>query len=231
VIYSARRREPALGTAPRITGMASDTQLDMESADLERAVQYLREGGIVAIPTDTLYGLAVDVFNRSAIDRVFAVKGRPKDLALPVLVGDWNQVKRVAKNLSPQARTLADSFWPGGLTLVLEKADGLPDQVTAEGQTVAVRMPDHPVPIHLTQGLGLPITGTSANISGRADLLSLTELTNQIGGLVDQVITAGPEPKGIASTVIDITGGEPKLLRQGVISFESILEAWETGRR
>ncbi|MEE3248116.1 MAG: Sua5/YciO/YrdC/YwlC family protein, partial [Chloroflexota bacterium] len=93
--------------------MASDTQLDMESADLERAVQYLREGGIVAIPTDTLYGLAVDVFNRSAIDRVFAVKGRPKDLALPVLVGDWNQVKRVAKNLSPQARTLADSFWPG----------------------------------------------------------------------------------------------------------------------
>ena len=231
MIYSARRREPALGTAPRITGMASDTQLDMESADLERAVQYLREGGIVAIPTDTLYGLAVDVFNRSAIDRVFAVKGRPKDLALPVLVGDWNQVKRVAKNLSPQARTLADSFWPGGLTLVLEKADGLPDQVTAEGQTVAVRMPDHPVPIHLTEGLGLPITGTSANISGRADLLSLTELTDQIGGLVDKVITAGPEPKGIASTVIDITGGEPKLLRQGVISFESILEAWETGRR
>ena len=82
MIYSARRRDPALGTAPRITGMASDTQLDMESADLERAVQYLREGGIVATPTDTLYGLAVDVFNRSAIDRVFAVKGRPKDLSL-----------------------------------------------------------------------------------------------------------------------------------------------------
>ena len=231
MIYSARRRDPALGTAPRITGKASDTQLDMESADLERAVQYLREGGIEATPTDTLYGLAVDAFNRSAIDRVFAVKGRPKDLALPVLVGDWNQVKRVAKNLPPQARTLAGSFWPGGLTLVLEKADDLPDQVTAEGQTVAVRMPDHPVPIHLTEGLGLPITGTSANISGGADLLSLTELTDHIGGLVDQVITAGPEPKGIASTVIDITGGEPKLLRQGVISFESILEAWETGPR
>ena len=203
----------------------------MESADLERAVQHLKDNGVVAIPTDTLYGLAAYAFSHSAVDRVFAVKGRPKDLALPVLVGSWEQVEKVAKNLPPQTQILAERFWPGGLTMVVEKADALPDQLTAGGPTVAVRMPDHPVPIALIQGLGSPITGTSANISGGADLLSLAELTRQIGSLVDQVVEVGPEPKGIASTVIDITGGEPKLLRQGVILFESILEAWETGPR
>ena len=209
--------------------MATDTQLDMESSDLKMAVQRIKDGGVVVIPTDTLYGLAADVFNHSAIDRVFAVKGRPKDLALPVLVSNWGQVKRVAKNLSPQARALADIFWPGGMTLVVEKAEGLPDQLTAGGPTVAVRMPAHPVPLHLAEEFGSPITGTSANISGKADLLSLAELTDQIGGLVDQVIMAGPEPNGGASTVIDITGTMPRLLRQGVIPFESILETWENG--
>ncbi len=195
---------------------------------MERAVQHLKDNGVLAIPTDTLYGLAADVFSPPAIDRVFAVKGRPKDLALPVLVDGWEQVKTVAKNLPPRAQALADRFWPGGLTLVVEKADGLPDQLTAVGSTVAVRMPDHPVPIQLIEGLGSPITGTSANISGGADVLSMAELTEQIGSLVDQVVQAGPEPKGTASTVVDITGENPKLLRQGAIPFEFILETWET---
>ena len=131
-------------------------------------------------------------------------------MALPVLVSNWGQVKRVAKNLSPQARALADIFWPGGMTLVVEKAEGLPDQLTAGGPTVAVRMPAHPVPLHLAEEFGSPITGTSANISGKADLLSLAELTGHIGGLVDQIIMTGPEPNGVASTVIDITGTMPR---------------------
>ena len=147
MIYSARRRYPAPGTASRMTGMATDTQQNMEPADLERAVQHLKDNGVLAIPTDTLYGLAADVCRPPAIDGGFAVKGRPKDLALPVLVGGWDQVKMVAKNLPPQAQALTDRFWPGGLTLVVEKAEGLPDQLTAGGHTVAVRMPDHPVPI------------------------------------------------------------------------------------
>ena len=228
MIYSARRRYPAPSTASRMTKMATDTQRDMDSADVERAVQHLKSGGVVAIPTDTLYGLAADAFSPSAIDRIFSVKGRPKDLALPVLVGSWEQVERVAKNLPPQAQALTERFWPGGLTMVVEKADGLPDQLTAGGPTVAVRMPDHPVPIALIQGLGSPITGTSANISGGADLLSLAELTEEIGSLVDQVVTTGPKPKGTASTVINITNQQPKLLRQGAIPFEAILESWES---
>lgn len=199
----------------------------MEGIDLERAVAVLKNGGVVAIPTDTLYGLAADVFNTAALDRVFAVKGRPDDLALPVLVSGWEQVKRVAKNFPPQAQNLAEQFWPGALTLVFEKISGLPDRLTAGGPTVAVRMPGHPVPIQLIDGLGGPITGTSANISGDADLLTLAELTDQIGSRVDYIVKSGPVPEGKASTVIDITSGHPKLLRDGAIPFERLLRTWE----
>ena len=195
---------------------------------MERAVQHLKDGGVVAIPTDTLYGLAADVFNPTALDRIFAVKGRPKDLALPVLVSSWDQVEKVAQNVPPQAQALAEQFWPGGLTLVLEKAPGVPDQLTAGGPTVAVRMPDHQVPLQLINGLGGPITGTSANISGGPDLLTLTDLTEHMAEKVDQIVGVGPEPKGAASTVIDITSGDPRLLRQGVIPFESVVNTWET---
>ncbi|MCH8298875.1 MAG: threonylcarbamoyl-AMP synthase [Chloroflexi bacterium] len=205
-----------------------DTQGDMEGIDLERAVAVLKNGGVVAIPTDTLYGLAADVFNPAALDRVFAVKGRPDDLALPVLVSGWEQVKRVAENFPPQAQNLAERFWPGGLTLVVQKIPGLPDRLTAGGPTVAVRMPGHPVPIQLIDGLGGPITGTSANISGDADIPSLAELTAQIGGRVDYIVKSGPVPEGKASTVIDITSGHPKLLREGAIPFDRVLQTWET---
>lgn len=200
----------------------------MEEIDLERAVGVLQNGGVVAIPTDTLYGLAADVFNPAALDLIFAIKGRPKDLALPVLVSSWKQVDQVAENIPAQARVLAERFWPGALTMVMRKAPGLPDQLTAGRPTVAVRMPDHPVPTGLTEGLGGPITGTSANISGGADLMTLAELTAELGGRVDHVVTGGPEPKGTASTIIDITEGDPKLLREGAIPFEQVLRAWET---
>ena len=224
MIYSARRRHLRAGRGPVVV----DTQGDMEGIDLERAVAVLKNGGVVAIPTDTLYGLAADVFNPAALDRVFAVKGRPDDLALPVLVSGWEQVKRVAENFPPQAQNLAERFWPGGLTLVVQKIPGLPDRLTAGGPTVAVRMPGHPVPIQLIDGLGGPITGTSANISGDADIPSLAELTAQIGGRVDYIVKSGPVPEGKASTVIDITSGHPKLLREGAIPFERVLQTWET---
>ena len=224
MIYSARRRHLRAGRGPVVV----DTQGDMEGIDLERAVAVLKNGGVVAIPTDTLYGLAADVFNPAALDRVFAVKGRPDDLALPVLVSGWEQVKRVAENFPPQAQNLAERFWPGGLTLVVQKIPGLPDRLTAGGPTVAVRMPGHPVPIQLIDGLGGPITGTSANISGDADIPSLAELTAQIGGRVDYIVKSGPVPEGKASTVIDITSGHPKLLREGAIPFDRVLQTWET---
>jgi L-threonylcarbamoyladenylate synthase len=200
----------------------------MEAIDLERAVGVLKNGGVVVIPTDTLYGLAADVFNTAALDQVFAIKGRPENLALPVLVSGWEQVELVSEDLPSQTQTLVARFWPGALTLVVRKAPGLPDRLTAGGPTVAVRMPDHPAPIDLIDGLGGPITGTSANISGEADLLTLTELSAEIGCQVDYILTDGPEPKGTASTVVDITSGQPKLLREGTVPFEQVLLTWET---
>lgn len=182
----------------------------------------------MAIPTDTLYGLAADIFNPTALDRVFAVKGRSEDQALPVLISGWEQVERVAKDIPTQAKGLAERFWPGPLTLVVLRSEGVPDRLTAGGPTVALRMPAHPVPIELINGLGGPISGTSANISGGADPSTLEELTAQIGARVDYVVNSGPAPRGTASTVVDITSQRPKLLREGAISFELVLETWDT---
>ena len=219
-LLSVRQRVPIL----------ADTQCEMEAIDLERAIRVLENGGVIVIPTDTLYGLAADVFNIAAIDRVFDIKGRPEGLALPVLVSGWEQVAKTAKNVPPQAQALAERFWPGALTMVVAKAAGLPDRLTARGPTVAVRMPDHSTPIQLINGLGGPITGTSANISGGADPLTLAELTDQLGGHVAHIFNEGPTPKGTASTVVDITSGEPKLLREGAIPFEQVLQTWQTAK-
>ena len=180
------------------------------------------------MPTDTLYGLAADVFDPAAIDRVFAAKGRSENLALPVLVSEWEQVKLVAKDVPRQAKGLAERFWPGALTLVMLKADGVPDRLTAGGPTVAVRMPAHPVPIELIKGLGGPITGTSANISGETDPSTIEELTTQMGNGVDYIIKSGPAPAGTASTVVDIIKQQPLLLREGTIPFSEVLAAWES---
>ena len=182
----------------------------------------------MAIPTDTLYGLAADIYNPTALDRVFAVKGRNEDQALPVLISGWEQVERVAKDIPPQAKYLVERFWPGPLTMVVLRSEGLPDRLTAGGPTVAVRMPAHPVPMALIEKLGGPISGTSANVSGGADPSNLEELNAQIGGRVDYIVKSGPPPMGTASTVVDITSRRPKLLREGSISFELVLETWDT---
>ncbi|MDE0823449.1 MAG: L-threonylcarbamoyladenylate synthase [Dehalococcoidia bacterium] len=202
----------------------------MKSEDLEKAVNHLKDGGVVAIPTDTLYGLAADVFNPTALDRIFAIKGRPDDLALPVLVNGWDQLNKMANDLPLPAEKLVERFWPGGLTLVVQKAPDVPDRLTAGIATVAVRMPDHEAPLALIKGLGGPITGTSANISGGPDLISLAELIDQMGTRVDYVLKCGPEPKGTASTVVDITSNTPKLLREGAIPFDQVLTVWDSAQ-
>ena len=205
----------------------ADTQEQTAVADLAKALQHLQDGGVVAIPTDTLYGLAADVFNLAALDRVFQVKERSENLALPVLVSSWQQVAMVAKDIPAQAEALADRFWPGALTLVALKAEKVPDRLTAGRSTVAIRMPGHPVPIQLAHSLGGPITGTSANITGGADPSSIKELTAQIGGRVDYIVTSGPAPDGTASTIVDVSSDGPRLIREGAIPFHLIMETWD----
>lgn len=192
--------------------------------ELDKAFTALDNDGVVVFPTDTLYGLGADVFSLPALQRIFAIKGRPAELALPVLVAGLDQVESVALPMTNQAQQLAERFWPGPLTLVMRRSPELPDLVTGGADTVAVRMPAHRIPLALARRLGRPITGTSANLSGSPDLLDLDSIDSQLGNLVDYIIRAGPSPEGTGSTVVDITGDEPRILRDGAISLEEIME-------
>ena len=192
--------------------------------ELDKAFAALDNGGVVVFPTDTLYGLGADVFSLPALQRIFAIKGRPAELALPVLVAGLDQVESVALPMSNQAQELAERFWPGPLTLVMRRSPELPDLVTGGADTVAVRMPAHRIPLALARRLGRPITGTSANLTGQPDLLDLDSIENQLGNLVDYIIRSGPPPEGTGSTVVDITRNVPRLLREGAISLEEIME-------
>ena len=194
----------------------------MNQHDLEAAVHCLEAGGVVAVPTDTLYGLAADAFNTEAIEKVFAIKERPEGMALPVLLSGVGQLASVTSCVPDAVATLAEAYWPGPLTLILERSDALPPRLTAAGTTVAVRVPAHPVPRELARLLGRPITGTSANISGAPDPRTLDELREQLGGRVDCLIEAGPSPAGTASTILDLSGDEPGLVREGAIPFAEI---------
>ncbi len=189
---------------------------------IDDAVRLLAGGGVVAVPTDTLYGLAADALNSDAIERVFAIKERPEGLALPVLLADIDQLQQVARDVPLPLFAVAEAFWPGPLTLIVERNDALPPRLTAGNPTVAVRVPDHPVPRELARKLGRPITGTSANISGAPDPQTLEELRAQVGARVDLLITDGPLPAGVASTIVDMSGDTPKLVREGAIPYEAI---------
>ena len=199
-------------------GERAETPMD----ELEKAVRILKEGGVAAIPTDTLYGLAADALNADAIERVFAIKERPEGMALPVLLADLEQLSAVGRDLPESVCLLGGRYWPGPLTLIVRRAEGLPARLTAGQETVAVRVPDHQVPRELARRLGRPVTGTSANISGAEDPQSLEELRRQVGGRVDCVLSVGPLPAGTASTIVDITGATPKLIREGAIPFAEI---------
>ena len=196
------------------------------TTDLQRAiydaVEVLRGGGLVAFPTDTLYGLGADVLSLEAVGRVFLAKGRASGSGLPVLVSCVSDLDLVVAWVPDVAARLMEGFWPGGLTLVLKRAPGLPRLVSGGGDTVAVRMPDHPVPLELIERLGRPITGTSANPSGGPDPVSADRVRDLLGNKVDYIIDAGSAPGGIPSTVLDLSAQEPRVLRRGAVPVEEL---------
>ena len=194
----------------------------MERGQIDQALRVLQGGGVVAVPTDTLYGLAADAFNAEAVERVFAIKERPEGLALPVLLSGPEQLRQAADDVPDHLEALADAFWPGAMTLIVNRNKLLPPRLTAGSPTVAVRVPDHPVPRELARVLGRPVTGTSANISGAADPQSLAELQAQVGDRVDFLVSSGPAPVGTASTIVDLSSPAPRLIREGAIPFQCI---------
>jgi L-threonylcarbamoyladenylate synthase len=186
---------------------------------LEKGVAILKEGGVIAFPTDTVYGLGASSAIDSAVKRVYRIKGRPSNQALPLLLADLSQLEEVAISIPASARLLAERFWPGALTLVLLKSDYVPDIVSGGGKTIAVRIPAHPIPTALARGLGKPIVGTSANLSGQPSALTAEEAREQLGSMVDYIIK-GECPGGRESTVVDLSGESPVILREGALSIE-----------
>ena len=189
---------------------------------VEQAIIILKKGGIVACPTDTVYGVVAAINIEPAVARVYQIKGRPHSQALPILLAEKYQIAEVAKVVPPLAQRLADRFFPGALTIVLPKADSVPDIVTGGGKTVAVRIANHPIPTAIIRGLGMPIVGTSANLSGSPSALTAEEARAQLGDRVDLIIDGGRCTGGRESTIVDLSGQTPLILRQGAIPLEEI---------
>ena len=194
---------------------------------VERGISILKQGGLVAFPTDTVYGLGACAGISQAVERVYRLKERPRDRALPLLLADTSRISEVAELVPQIAWLLARSFLPGALTIVLPKCKSVADIITAGGMTVAVRIPAHPIPVALAQGLGAPIVGTSANLSGRPSSLTADEVYSQFGDKIDLVIDGGRCPGGKESTIVDVTGETPVVLREGAISREELKRVCE----
>ena len=187
-------------------------------------MRILRRGGLVCYPTDTVYGIGAAAGDDAAVRRLFAVKGRSPDKALPLLLADTSDAARVA-DVTPLARALAERFWPGALTIVMRKAPSYRSLALAGGQTVALRVPNHDLVRAIVRALGQPLTGTSANRAEAPPPVSAAEVAFQMGEMVDLVIDGGSSRAQVESTVIDITEDIPVVLREGPVSREEIEEA------
>ncbi len=191
---------------------------------IEQAAAVLRRGGLVALPTETVYGLAADATNAEAVARIFQAKQRPTTDPLIVHVADASEMRRVALNPPPLAEALAKAFWPGPLTMVLRRASSIPPIVSAGLDTVAVRFPAHAVALALIRALGAPIAAPSANLFTRPSPTSAAHVRQDLGGRIDMILDGGPAVVGVESTVVDLTGHPPMVLRPGGVPLEALRE-------
>jgi L-threonylcarbamoyladenylate synthase len=200
-----------------------------QSQALDAAVAVLRAGGLVAIPTETVYGLAADASNEAAVRRIFAVKGRPADHPLIVHVADASMLADWAAEVPPAAAALAEACWPGPLTVLVPKADHVLEVLTGGRSTVGVRVPAHPLTTELLRRFGGGLAAPSANRFGRVSPTTADHVRRDLGGAVDLVLDGGPCPVGVESTIVDCTVDPPQILRPGGIPSEQI-EALLAGR-
>ena len=193
----------------------------METDVCVEAVQCLKSGGIIAIPTDTVYGLGSDPFNADAVQRLYTVKGRPDGKPIPLILSSVADIHRVSQNLPDFFFHLTDRFWPGGLTIVVESKNLLP-VLTAGGNTVGVRIPDNPMLLQILQAFGGPMAITSANLSGEPPATCPQEIGETLASRIDLIVDGGKTPGPIPSTVYDISVSPPIIRRHGVISEETL---------
>jgi len=192
------------------------------SADIGRAAALLRAGRLVAYPTETFYGLAADPLSAEAIEAVFAAKGRPEKLALPLIASDRAAVRLCVGEISESAERLAAAFWPGPLTLVLPAAPALPPRLLGGGRTVGIRISPHPVAAALAAAFGGAIVATSANRSGRPAPMTAAEVREALGEEIHLILDGGPTSGGQASTVLDLTTDPPRVVRSGAVPLGAV---------
>jgi len=196
---------------------------------IERAVEQLRAGRLVGYPTETFYGLAADPRSPEAIEAIFTAKGRPERMALPLIASDREAVRACLREFSDMAERLAAAFWPGALTLVLAASPSLPPCLLGGGQTVGIRISPHPVAAALARAFGGAIVATSANRSGQPAPMTAPEVLDALGGEVALILDGGPTRGGKSSTVLDLTGDPPRVVRSGAVPLSAIEEI--LGRR
>ena len=200
-----------------------------DRAVVARAARVIRAGGVAAVPTDTLYGLAADPFNAAAVKKLFRIKRRPENMPILLLVDSLQRMENLVARTPEGFRSLAARFWPGPLTMILPARPGVPCAVTAGSGTVAVRLPRSALIRSLVRLARRPLTGTSANLSGRAGGRSADEADRQLGALLDLLLDAGSAKRALPSTIVDLSGRAPRVVRSGAIPAAAILQAAARG--
>ncbi|WLP91422.1 L-threonylcarbamoyladenylate synthase [Gordonia sp. NB41Y] len=199
------------------------TDPDQRATGIRAAVGAAKSGRLIVMPTDTLYGIGCDAFDPEAVSALLAAKGRGRDMPVPVLVGSWHTVDGLILGVSSQTRALVEAFWPGGLSIVVEQAPSLAWDLGDTDGTVMLRMPLHPVAIEVLREVG-PMAVSSANVSGRPPATIADEAREQLGDEVAVYLDGGVAPKAQASTIVDLTGRAPRILRVGAVSTEDVAE-------
>ena len=193
-------------------------QNNMDTEALERAAAIIRDGGLVAFPTETVYGLGADALSAEASKKIYAAKGRPSDNPLIVHVAEFSDMEKIAQEMPEEAKKLADAFWPGPLTMIVRKNDRVPYETTGGMDTVAVRMPNHPVALELIRRSGGYIAAPSAKTSGKPSPTLAEHVAFDMDGRIPMILDGGPVGIGIESTIVDLTEDIPMILRPGYIT-------------
>lgn len=197
---------------------------EARESGVQAALEAVRRGDLVVLPTDTVYGVGADAFSPQAVTKLLAAKGRGRDMPVPVLIGAWRTARALTDLLSEPAENLISAFWPGALTIIVKQGSGLAWDLGDSNGTVALRMPLHDVAIDLLQETG-PLAVSSANRSGNLPPTTADAALEQLGETVEIYLDAGPTPGAVSSTIVDVTGTQPRLVREGVITRAQLEEA------